>query len=106
MSGAFRSRGPKPLSEVLSALMGARGYGRLKGRRDLETAWETAVGEQINARTRVGGLRHGVLTIVVSHPALLEELSAFHKPRILEAIQQAVPEAGIKTLKFRVGPLS
>ena len=47
MSGAFRSRGPKPLSEVLSALMGARGYGRLKGRRDLETAWETAVGEQV-----------------------------------------------------------
>ena len=38
-------RGPRPLAEILGALFAARGYGRLRGTRELEEAWEAAVGE-------------------------------------------------------------
>jgi predicted nucleic acid-binding Zn ribbon protein len=86
--------------------MEARGYGRLKGRRELESAWESAVGEEVSRQSRVGGLRHGVLTVTVAHSALLEELAAFRKPRILAALQRAAPDASIRDLKFRVGPLA
>src|SRR4051812_14740275 len=78
MSGPDRG-GPRPLSDILGALFAARGYGRLRATRELEEAWETAVGEPACRQTRVGGVRHGVLSVTVAHSTLLEELAAFRK---------------------------
>lgn len=106
MSGPSRPRGPRPLSEILGTLMEARGLGRQRARRELEAAWAAAVGESTAQRSRIAGLRHGVLTVTVAHPALLEELAAFRKPQVLEALRQALPTTPIRDLRFRVGPLA
>ena len=104
MSGP-RGRGPRPLSEILNSLVAARGYGRLRGRAELEAAWEAAVGEMASRQTRIGGIRHGVLSVTVAHPALLEELAAFRKPDILAALRRTTPGAAIQDVRFRVGKL-
>jgi predicted nucleic acid-binding Zn ribbon protein len=104
MSGP-RKRGPKPLSEVLNALVSARGFGRLRGQAELEAAWEAAVGEPACRHTRPGAVRRGVLSVVVAHPALLEELSAFRKPDILAALRQTPAGAAIHDIRFRIGPI-
>src|SRR5438309_1636988 len=67
-------RGPTPLADILGALFAARGYGRLRAVGELEGAWVAAVGEATARQTRLGSVRHGVLTITVAHPTLLEEL--------------------------------
>lgn len=98
-------RGPKPLAEVLGSLLAARGYGRLRAADQLESAWANAVGEPAASQTKLGGLRRGVLSITVSHPALLEELAAFRKPALLAALRQAAPDSPIHDIRFRVGSI-
>jgi hypothetical protein len=98
-------RGPKPLSDVLGNLFAARGLGRLRGVREIEAAWAAAVGEPDCHRTCVGGLRQGVLTVTVAHPALHEDLAAFRKPALLAALRRNAPDLPIHDIRFRVGPI-
>jgi hypothetical protein len=102
--GGSRS-GPRPLSDVLGELFAARGLGRLRAAKELEDAWNAAVGEPACRQTRVGEVRRGVLHVTVAHPALLEELSAFHKSEILTALRQNAPGTVVHDIRFRVGPV-
>lgn len=98
-------RGPRPLSEILGDLFTARGYGRLRAAAELERAWESAVGEPARRQTQVGGVRRGVLTVTVAHPALLEELAAFRKSSLLAALRRDAPGTTIHDIRFRIGPI-
>jgi hypothetical protein len=97
--------GPKPLSDVLGELFAARGLGRLRAAKELEDAWNGAVGEPACRQTRLGDVRRGVLNVTVAHPALLEELSAFQKSSILAALRQNAPGTVVHDIRFRVGPV-
>ncbi len=105
MSSSPNGRGPKPLSEILGHLFAARGYGRLQALSELERAWMGAVGEPGCHQTRVGGVRRGVLNVTVAHSSLLEELSTFQKPALLEALRREAPGTPIQDIRFRVGPI-
>src|SRR4051812_15197933 len=98
-------RGPRVLSEILGELFTVRGFGRLRALGELEEVWNTAVGEPHCHQTRVGEVRHGVLTVVVAHPALLGELAAFRKPELLQALRAGAPGTTIHDIRFRVGPI-
>jgi hypothetical protein len=98
-------RGPRGLSEILSELFTARGYGRLTALGELEDAWNGAVGEPHCRQTRLGDIRRGVVTVTVAHPTLLEELAAFRKPELLAALRGCAPGAKIQDIRFRVGPI-
>ncbi|MCA1684995.1 MAG: DUF721 domain-containing protein [Planctomycetia bacterium] len=98
-------RGPKPLSEILGELFASRGFGRLQALKELEDAWNGAVGEPGCRQTKLGEVRRGVLNVTVAHPALLEELSAFRKPSLLAALRQNAPGTVVHDLRFRVGPV-
>ncbi len=104
--GSGSRRGPTPLSEVLGALFAAKGYGRLRSTRELEEAWAEAVGPSAARQTCPGLIRHGVLSVTVSHPTLLEELAAFRKPTLLSALRRALPDTKIHDIRFRIGPIS
>lgn len=98
-------RGPKPLGDILGALLETRGYGRLRGQAELEAAWASAVGEPGRRQTKLGALRRGVLPVTVAHPALLQELSAFRKTELLQALRRAVPDVVLHDFRFRIGPV-
>ena len=98
-------RGPRALSDILGELFTVRGYGRLRALGALEEAWNLAVGEPHCRQTQVGELRRGVLSVTVTHSALLEELAAFRKPQLLQALRAGAPAMGIREIRFRVGPV-
>ena len=102
MSNA-RGHGPRPLSEILGDLFTVRGYGRLLAQQELEDAWNAAVGEPCCRQTRLGEVRRGVLNVTVAHSTLLEELAAFRKPALLEAVRAGAPATTIRDIRFRVG---
>ena len=104
-SSSPNHRGPKPLSEVLAHLFAVRGYARLQGQSELEQAWNAAVGEPLCHQTQIGAVRRGILNVVVSHPALLEELATFQKPTLLAALRRDAPGTPIQDIRFRVGPI-
>lgn len=99
------SRPPEDLSEILSRLFTARGWGRRQDRLRLERGWVEAVstaGATIAAHTQVGALRRGVLEVLVDSPVLLQELSHFHKRRLLQRLRERLPGTNITDLRFRV----
>src|SRR3954453_20358534 len=98
-------RGPKALAEILGELFAARGFGRLRALKELEDAWDAAVGEPGCRQTKVGEVRRGVLNVTVAHPTLLEELAAFQKPALLAALRRDAPGTLIHDIRFRVGPI-
>jgi hypothetical protein len=98
-------RGPRALGEILGELFAVRGYGRLRALSELEEAWNSAVGEPHCHQTRVGDVRRGVLNVTVAHPTLLEELDAFRKPALLQALRVSASGAIIRDIRFRVGPV-
>jgi hypothetical protein len=95
--------GPEPIKEVLARLFTARGWGRRQGRLHLERAWSDAVGSDYDAKTRVLGLKRGIFEIEVASAVLVQELTHYHRRRILEALRQKLPDQPIKELRFRVG---
>lgn len=97
--------GPVALKEALSQLFTARGWGRLQERLQLEQAWAEAAGPEIARQTSVNGLRRGVLEVVVGNAILLQELSHFHKRRVLEHLRRLLPGAALNDVRFRAGPV-
>ncbi len=98
-------RGARPLSDILGELFATRGYGRLRGLKELEDAWNAAVGEPQCHQTRVGEVRRGVLNVTVAHSTLLEELAAYRKPALLAALRRDASGTSIHDIRFRVGPI-
>jgi hypothetical protein len=84
-----RTRGPKPVADILGDLFAARGLARIRAVGELESAWADAVGEPGRGQTRVDGLRRGVLSVTVAHPTLLAELASFQKPTLLAALRRS-----------------
>ena len=99
-------KGPENLGEILSRLFTARGWGRRQGRLHLERAWAEVSREVApEGQTRVGALRRGVLEVEVGNAVLLQELSHFHKRRLLEALRRRLPDTPLTDLRFRAGTL-
>jgi predicted nucleic acid-binding Zn ribbon protein len=99
------SKGPERLSEILSRLFAARGWGRQQERLRLERAWAEAAGPEYAAITRVAGFRRNVLEVEVKGSIPLQELSQFHKRRVLERLRQVLAGVTIADLRFRAGAL-
>lgn len=84
--------------------MARRGYGRVRSATAWQDAWQVAAGEALGRQSRIGGLRRGVLEVVVANSLLVQELS-FRKTSLLQSLRQAMPDETVKDVRFRVGPL-
>jgi predicted nucleic acid-binding Zn ribbon protein len=93
---------PAALGDVLSQLFVLRGYGRVRGDRQLREIWSEVAGEVIARQTRVAGIKNGVLQVGVGSSALLSELAAFHKPSLLERLQAEQPQLNVRDIKFKL----
>src|SRR5262249_49977774 len=97
------NEGPERLSEILSRLFTARGWGRKQERLRLEQAWVEAAGADVGRQTRIGALRRGVLEIEVGSAVLMQELAQFHKRKLLGLLQRKLTGVPLKDLRFRAG---
>lgn len=97
-------RGPQPIAEVLSRLMARRGYANQQMSEEWREIWSAAAGVQAG-RTRPGKFSRGVLEVIVTNSAVLQELT-FRKKQLLQSMQTNAPHFQIKDLRFRVGEIS
>ncbi|HEX6963387.1 MAG TPA: DUF721 domain-containing protein [Lacipirellula sp.] len=98
----YYGRQPKPIADVIAQVVQKRGYAQVRAAGQWNEAWREAAGEAFAAVTEVGQLRRGVLEVTVASSLVMQELT-FEKERILDHLQTARPDAGIKQLRFRVG---
>jgi Dna[CI] antecedent, DciA len=95
--------GPEELSDVLAKLFAARGWGRKSERIKLEEAWGKTIGPEFGPDTRVNSLRRGILEVEVRNPILMQELSQFHRKRLIAAVAANLPGQSVKDIRFRAG---
>jgi len=95
--------GPERIGEILSKLFTARGWGRRNDQLHLEKAWEQCVAKEVAASTRVMALRRGVLEVEVKGSVLMQELSQFHKRKILAQLRGILQGKPLTDVRFRVG---
>ena len=97
-----KSRGPRPIGDILAELMARKGFARALGEEAYHSAWKEAVGESVAQYTRTGKLRRGSLEIIVANSMLIQELT-FQKAALLKSLRQKLPDENIRDLRFKVG---
>jgi hypothetical protein len=96
--------GPERIADILSQLMASRGFARVRGSEDYQSAWNEAAGPLGAQYSRVGQLKRGALEIVVTNSALIQEFN-FQKSGILATLNRLLPDHNIKDLRFRLGAI-
>ena len=100
--GNAGQRGIQPIAQILGDLLARRGYARVRGQEELETAWREVAGEATARYTRVGQWSRGVLEVRVANSILLQELAGFHKQDLLEKLRQRFDGRQIRDIRFRL----
>jgi predicted nucleic acid-binding Zn ribbon protein len=95
---------PQKISNVLAELLARRGYGRVQSTEAYEQAWRQAAGPLAAEYTRVGALKRGTMEVTVGNSTLMQEFT-FQKALLLKTLQRALPNEGIRDLRFRVGTI-
>lgn len=95
-------RRPKKIGNVIAQLVNRRGYAQIREAGEQDKAWRAAVGEPLAKITQVSALRRGTLEVLVANSLLMQELS-FRKEELLARLQEELPRAGVKQLKFKIG---
>ncbi len=95
---------PQRIGEVLAQLIGRGRLGQLHGAAQWEAAWENAAGPLAAQYTRVGRFRRGTLEVIVANSTVLQELS-FRKQELVEKLAEAAPDAALREVRFRLGPV-
>lgn len=98
------AKGPERISDILAQLMARRGFARVQGGEAYASAWNEAAGPMAAKYSRVGSLKRGTLDVVVANSALIQEFT-FQKAFLLKALNQQLPDQGIKDLRFRLGAI-
>ncbi len=101
----FYAKRPKPIGDILAQVVQRRGYAQVRASSARDEAWKEVAGEELAAMTRIGGVRRGVMEVIVANSLLMQELT-FRKEELLAGLHRALPEADIKQLRFRVGQVS
>ena len=74
----------------------------MQGTSQLVAIWKQVVDERTAERTKVLGLKRGVLEVGVTNSALLNELVSFQKTGLLARLKAEHPEQNIKDIRFRL----
>jgi predicted nucleic acid-binding Zn ribbon protein len=93
---------PTPLSTVISELIQKKGLARVQGNAQLVGIWKSVAGEKVSSRTKVLGLKRGVLEVGVDNSALMNELASFQKAGFLRKFQKEHSEHKISDIRFKL----
>lgn len=96
---------PQPIGEILGELVSRRGFARVQVTDQFTVAWREVAGEFLAGQTRVGGLKRGVLEVIVAHSTLMQELT-FQKTQLQKELSRRLPDERITGLRFKVGAIS
>lgn len=98
-------RPAKKMGDVVGQLLVKRGYANVQQASSLEALWNAAVGERFVPQTKAGQVKRGVLEVLVSNSAVMQELT-FSKAKLIKALGVTAADHQIKDIRFRVGKLA
>ena len=93
----------RPIGDILRRLLRAKKFYQKPKYSGLTQAWQATVGEGVAAHTRVRSFREGEMTVEVTSPVLMHELSAFMKEQLLAALQATDGGRDVASIRFCLG---
>jgi predicted nucleic acid-binding Zn ribbon protein len=94
----------KKMGDVVGQLLVKRGYGNQQQAVSLDAVWNAAVGERFTTQSKAGQVKRGVLEVLVTNSAVIQELT-FSKAKLIKALAQSAADHKIRDIKFRVGSI-
>jgi predicted nucleic acid-binding Zn ribbon protein len=95
--------GPEAIGKIVADLMATSGLSQRKNLHRIWRCWSDMLGGEVSAHTRLAGMRKNVLYVEVDSAPLLQELSAFHKGRLLSGLKEASGAVPLRDIRFRLG---
>ena len=95
-------RKPKQAKDLLSQLISRRGFTHEQFNEELQKAWQSVTGKRFAGKTLATVIKRGSLEVLVESSPAMQQL-AFDKAGLLKKIQKELPDAKIKSLRFKVG---
>lgn len=97
-------REPKPLGELVGALVAGRGWSERMALGRLRDAWPRVVGALVAGRSEPVRLRDGVLTIRVESGAWANELTLL-APTLAVKVDAFLGGGSVRAVKVTAGPI-
>jgi len=91
---------PSSLRNAMMNLIRRKGLVNRSAAEHLDTEWKRIVGEELGRRSVARRIRGGVLEVVVTNSAALEELRSYVNEAALEQLKVALPESGIRSIRY------
>ncbi|RLT07635.1 MAG: DUF721 domain-containing protein [Planctomycetota bacterium] len=91
---------PSSLKNALTRLIRRKGLVNRSATEALHAEWTRIVGPEIGRRSRARRIRDGVLEVVVTNSATMEELRGYLHETVLQQIQISLPESKIRSIRY------
>ena len=105
-SGDAAASGPRPAdptNKLVPLVMKQLGLEQRLQQSQVFYLWANIVGSDIARHAQPVSLRNGLLVVAVDHPVWLQELSRYHKPLILQKVQERIGKKAVRDIHFRIG---
>ncbi len=91
---------PSSLKNALTRLIRRKGLVNRSAAEALNAEWIRIVGPEIGRRSTARRIRDGVVEVVVTNSAALEELRGFLHETVLEQMKASLPESEIRSIRY------
>jgi hypothetical protein len=99
-----RARLARPVGDLMGAALRSLGVPSSRVTEKLKRAWSDASDDAWRERTSLRRLEGGVLEVGVSSEALRDELTNFHRQRLLAVLRAALPDTPLIGIRFVSDP--
>lgn len=91
---------PSSLKNALTRLIRRKGLANRSAAESLNAEWGRIVGPEIGRRSTARRIRDGVVEVVVTNGAALEELRGYLHESVLEQMKTSLPESNIRSIRY------
>ncbi len=99
-SGDSRARGPRQAGDVLPSALRSLGVPSARITTKVQAAWQAVAEESWRDHTELKRLTGGVLEIGVGPSTLRDELTHYHRDRVLTVLRTALPDVPLIAVRF------
>lgn len=91
---------PGTLKNALMRFIRSKGVINQSATQSLDAEWKRIVGPELGRRSTARKVRDGIVEVVVTNSATLEELRGYMHETVLEQMKASLPQSNIRTIKY------
>lgn len=91
---------PATLKNALLRFIRSKGLVNRSAAESLDAEWKRIVGPELGRRSTARKIRDGVLEVVVTNSATLEELRGYQHEIVLEQMKASLPHSAIRSIRY------